>query len=78
MFEKFRRNWIRHKAIRQAKKDLASSGKTGLALFAFVQEYTGDPHPWIQRPTGFFNNYEYMYTVMVNQTTGSITLLYKD
>ncbi|WP_054664602.1 hypothetical protein [Lacticaseibacillus camelliae] len=54
MFEKFKANRIRHKGIRRAEKDLQNSGKTGLALYDFVQEYTGDPNPWIKNPYGFF------------------------
>lgn len=55
MFEKFKANRIRHKGIRRAEKDLQNSGKTGLALYDFVQEYTGDPNPWIKNPYGFFS-----------------------
>ncbi|WP_195486723.1 hypothetical protein [Lacticaseibacillus paracasei] len=78
MFEKFKANRIRHKGIRQAKKDLQNSGKTGLALFDFVQEYTGDPDPWIQNPYGFFNDNKFQYVAMANQRTGSVGVLYSE
>lgn len=78
MFEKFKANRIRHKGIRQAEKDLDHSGKIGLELFDFVQKYTGDSHPWIQNPYGFFSNDEFDYIALANQKTGRVGLLYSE
>ncbi|KRN25899.1 hypothetical protein [Lacticaseibacillus camelliae] len=78
MFEKFKANRIRHKGIRRAEKDLQNSGKTGLALYDFVQEYTGDPNPWIKNPYGFFNDYQLQYVALANQRTGSVAVLYSE
>lgn len=50
---------------------------TGLALYDYLREYTGDDEPWIQNPIGFFHDKKLNIIVMANQKTGAVTLLYK-
>lgn len=59
------------------REEFARLGLYGLELYRYLEDYTGDPNPWIENPYGVFCCGKDDYVVIANQVTGAITLLYK-
>lgn len=49
----------------------------GFELYDYLEQYTGDEHPFVKRPLCMFWNDKLKVMVIGNQETGAVTLLWK-